>query len=70
LEASQYNLDRYTIERGHYITFTLNDWRKKTDTIKDIFNVLLQNKAADHSKPCIEWYMNDQVMLCMVKKAK
>ena len=66
-EAEKNNCERYTIEKGTYATVTVTDWRQKTDTIKDVFHEMMQEKNIDHSKPCVEWYKNDDEMLCMLK---
>ncbi len=69
-EAKVYRCNRYEIERGEYLAITLKDWQTKTDSIKEIFHELMQDKRSDHSKPCIEWYKSDQEMLCMMKVNK
>ena len=66
-EAERNKCERYTIEHGKYFTVTVKDWRQKTDTIKDVFHGMMQEKNIDHSKPCVEWYKNDDEMLCMLK---
>ena len=66
-EGAKYNYDSYTIEKGEYLSLRVNDWQQKTDMIKDVFDVLLQQKRADHSYPCIEWYKDENEMLCLVK---
>ena len=66
-EAESNKCERYTIEQGKYLAVTVRDWRKKTDTIKDVFHSMMNEKGIDKSKPCVEWYKNDDEMLCMVK---
>ena len=66
-EAEKYNYEESTIEKGRYLVEGLKDWRNKTGLIKDIFHKMLQDDRADKMKPCIEWYKNDDEMLCMVK---
>ena len=34
---------------------------------KDVFHEIMQDERADHTKPAVEWYKNDDDMLCMVK---
>jgi hypothetical protein len=67
-EAEKYNCKRYTVEKGDYLIETVRDWRKKTDMIKDVFQHMMQDPRADTSKPCVEWYKDDDVMVCMIKK--
>ena len=66
-EGAKYSCESYSIEKGEYLTITLTDWRQKTDSIKDIFHVLLQDNRVDKKKPAIEWYKNEHEMLCMLK---
>ncbi len=66
-EANPYNYEIYTIEKGDYYTVALKNWRSKTNSIKDIFNEMMQDECTDNSKPCIEWYKSDDEMLCMMK---
>jgi hypothetical protein len=66
-EAKKYGCDRYVIEKGEYLTETVNDWRKKTDCLKDVFHTLMQDSRVDKTTPCVEWYKNDDEMLCMIK---
>ena len=66
-EAQKYNCERYTVEKGEYLTETLKDWRKKTDCIGDMFHRMMRDSHVDKTKPCVEWYKNDDEMLCMVR---
>jgi len=69
-EAEKYHCEHYTIEKGDYLTVPVKDWRTKTDTIRDVFHELMEDPQADKNKPCVEWYKNDDEMLCMIKKAR
>jgi hypothetical protein len=66
-EAEKYNLERYIIEGGEYLTETINDWQAKTDSIKDVFHEMMQDNRVDKKKPVVEWYKTDEEMMCMVK---
>lgn len=66
-EAERYHCERFTIGHGEYLAVTLRDWRKKTSSIKDIFHNMFQNPLAKGSKLCVEWYKNDDEMVCMIK---
>jgi hypothetical protein len=67
-EVEKYKCDRYTIEKGEYMTEPLHDWQKKTDSIKNVFEVMIRDSRVDKTKPAVEWYKNDKEMLCMVKQ--
>ena len=68
-EAEKYQCDRYTIKKGDYITETLWDWRKKTDLIKYVFERLFHVAQGNPTGPCVEWYKDDNEMVCMVRLA-
>jgi hypothetical protein len=67
-EGDQYQCKTYIIGKGEYITKTLHDWRKNTVCIKDVFRDIMQDALADTSKPAIEWYKNEDEMLCMLQE--
>jgi len=67
-EAEKYNCRRYTIQKGEYLTTPLKDWKKKTHTIKEIFGEMLKDDCPTIERPAVEWYINDDEMLCMIRK--
>jgi hypothetical protein len=69
-EAEKYQCDRYTIKKGDYVAETVWDWRKKTDLIKYVFKGLFNSIQGTSTGPCIEWYKDNNEMLCMVKLAQ
>ena len=66
-EAKKYGYESYTIKSGEYFSEPLKNWRTQTDCIKDIFSEMMQDNRVDKTTPAIEWYKNDEEMLCMVK---
>ena len=66
-EAEKYGFRRYVINEGEYNAITVKDWRTKTDTIKDVFMELMKDDCPTENNPCVEWYKNDDEMVCMVK---
>jgi hypothetical protein len=67
-EAEKYSCERLTIEKGEYLTETLKNWRNKTDQVKDIFSQLVADEHTDKTKPGVEWYKDENEMLCMIRK--
>lgn len=65
-EAEQYNCDRSLISKGEYLAETIRDWRGKTNSIKDVFQSMIQDSRADRNKPAIEWYKSNEEMVCLV----
>ena len=66
-EAKKYNYEESTIEKGTYYFEILKDWRNNTQCIKDIFGEMIKDAHVDKTKPAVEWYKNDNEMLCMIK---
>jgi len=66
-EAEKLNFEKSTIEKGAYLYATLKNWRTQTNCIKDIFHEMMNDDHTDKTKPCVEWYKNDEEMLCLVK---
>ena len=66
-EAEKYNCERLKIEKGEYLASTILEWTKKTDCIKDVFTELIQVSRVNKTKPAIEWYKDDNELMCMVK---
>lgn len=65
-EAKQYGYDIYIVKQGEYLTVTVTDWKKKIACIKDVFDAMLDDHRIHKENPCIEWYKNDDEMVCMV----
>ncbi|MEO8861797.1 MAG: hypothetical protein ABI358_10265 [Ginsengibacter sp.] len=66
-EAKKYNCEELKIESGLYLAISMHDWRKNLNCIKDIFSELLRDARVDKTKPAIEWYKDDDKMLCLIK---
>ena len=68
-EGEKYNCERHIIEKGEYLGVAVHDWRENTDCIKDVFHEIIQDSRVDKTKPAVEWYKNDDEMVCMVRTA-
>jgi uncharacterized damage-inducible protein DinB len=66
-EAAQYGCERYTIEKGEYLSVAVKEWRQKISTIRAVFDHILKDDLVDRRSPAIEVYKNHNEMLCMVK---
>ena len=66
-EAEKYNYEKLKIEKGEYLTSTVFEWQKKKECIKDVFYEITQYPHVDKTKPAIEWYKDDNEMVCLVK---
>lgn len=66
-EAKKYGYNTYTVEKGNYLSITVQDWMDKVSTIKNVFEQIMRDGRADNTKPAVEIYKDDKEMLCMVK---
>lgn len=65
-EAEQYGYEKFTIEKGSYLSVTVKDWQSKTACIKNVFHEIMMDERADDKTPAIEIYKDDKEMICMV----
>jgi hypothetical protein len=68
-EKSTFKLEEYTIPKGEYAVRIIKDWKRNLSAIPHVFGDLLKTEGIDDAVPCVEWYKNDDEMLCMVKLA-
>jgi hypothetical protein len=68
-EAKQFGLETYLIKKGEYTSIDIHDYMKNLSAIGDAFNELLENPRIDQYGACIEWYVNDNEVKCMVRLA-
>jgi hypothetical protein len=66
-EAEKYGLETFIIKKGEYICETLIDWRKDESLIGRTFKKLLSDSRIDRNGYCLEIYLNNTDMECMVK---
>ena len=64
-EAEKLGCEKFTIEKGEYLTETLKDWKKDESRIGLTFRKFAES-TYNATFPCVEWYKGDDVM-CMVK---
>lgn len=66
-EAEQFNCHTLDIKRGKYIFLTINDFMKDIQSIDRSFKKLLSHPDLDPNGYCIEWYINDKDVKCMIR---
>lgn len=66
-EASTLNGESFVIKAGTYLSETVLDWKQDEITIGSTFQVLLQDPRIDHNGACVEIYLNDVDVICMVR---
>jgi predicted transcriptional regulator YdeE len=65
-ESIKYDFETFTIIKGEYLAETVN-WRKNPEVIGSTFQKMLADRRMDQNFPCIEKYINDEEVVCMVK---
>lgn len=67
-EAERLGQEQFTIRAGKYIGTTLKDWKKDETIIGRTFQQLLKDERIDHEEGyCVELYLNENDVQCMVK---
>lgn len=69
-EAKELNLDTIVLKKGEYVCLTIKDYRKDIQSIDRAFKKLLSSPGLDPQGYCVEWYINDTDVKCMVRLAK
>lgn len=69
-EGKKLGLETLVLKKGNYTSLILTDYQKDIDAIGLAFSKLLQNKHIDPQGYCVEWYLNDTDMRCMVRLIK
>jgi predicted transcriptional regulator YdeE len=66
-EAEKLGFDKMVIKKGLYSCSTIKDFMKNTPEIGKAFQELLTSPNLDPNGYCVEWYLNDQDVICMVR---
>jgi len=65
-EAAKFSLETFIIRKGKYISEVLKDWRKDEMSVGKTFKALLSYPRIDKTGYCLEIYMNENDMRCLV----
>jgi predicted transcriptional regulator YdeE len=66
-EAEKLNCDTLVLKKGNYISLTINDYMKDIQSIDRSFKELLSQPGLDPNGYCVEWYLNDKDVKCMIR---
>ncbi|WP_153796607.1 transcriptional regulator [Foetidibacter luteolus] len=66
-EATHLKLDTLVLKKGHYAVLMVHDYMKDLPAIGKAFNVLLEQPGLDPQGYCVEWYLNDKDVKCMIR---
>lgn len=64
--AEQYGLDTFTIKKGPYNAFYIKDFMEDPESIGRAFQLLIAQHEVDPNGYCLEWYIGDNDVKCMV----
>ena len=65
-ETEAYALEPFRIKKGHYNSFYLKDYKENPNSIRESFQLLLGQAEIDPEGYCIEWYIGQNDVKCMV----
>lgn len=66
-EAQKYGCETFIIRKGEYISMYLTDFRSDVQNVGKTFQQLISSPNIDPNGACIEVYVNDIDMRCMVR---
>lgn len=66
-EAEKLNLQTITIKKGNYISATLHNYMKDLPGIGAIFQKMIARPDIAPEGYCVEWYLSDKDVQCMVR---
>jgi hypothetical protein len=66
-EAQQLKCETLVLKKGKYISVTLSNYREDMTSIKKTFDLLLTRTDLDPQGYCVEWYLNEKEVKCMIR---
>ncbi|MCW3119052.1 MAG: putative transcription activator [Chitinophagaceae bacterium] len=66
-EAEKLNCDELVLKRGNYICLTIKDYLNDIQSIGKAFKELLLYPDLDPNGYCVEWYLNNKDVKCMIR---
>jgi hypothetical protein len=66
-EAQKLLCETLVLKKGNYISVTLSNYREDLTSIKKTFDSLLTQPGLDPEGYCVEWYLNQQEVKCMIR---
>ena len=66
-DAEKYNCDSLTLKKGNYISVTIHDYMKDISSIGKTFQKILSDPNIDSEGYCVEWYLSQKDVRCMVR---
>ncbi len=66
-EGEKLNCDTLVLKKGKYISLTINNFMKDLPSIGTAFKQLLTYPGIDPQGYCVEWYLSEKDVRCMIR---
>ncbi len=66
-EAEELGCEKFVIESGQYISLLVENYVSDVSAILKAFQLLMAYPGIDPQGYCIEWYLNEKDVMCMVR---
>lgn len=66
-EAEKMHCDTLVLKKGKYISLLINDYMKDVQSIGNVFRQLLSYPGLDPNGYCVELYLGNKDVKCMVR---
>ena len=67
MQNNSSNLDKFIIKKGDYISIFVEDYLNDAMSIYNAFQILTKHTGIDPEAYCIEWYLGENNVRCMIK---
>jgi predicted transcriptional regulator YdeE len=68
-EAEQLNLETITLKKGRYVSLHIENYMRDISSIERAFNQLLTHPELDPQGYCVELYLSQKDVQCMIRLA-
>jgi hypothetical protein len=66
-EAEELGCERMHVKKGNYISILVNDFHRDLQGIDRAFKMLLEQPGLDPKGYCVEWYVTQTNVRCMIR---
>jgi len=66
-EAEELGCEKFLIQSGQYISILIEDFINDITSIAKAFQLLIAYPGVDPEGYCIEWYLNEKDVRCMIR---
>jgi hypothetical protein len=66
-EGERLQCETFVIKKGSYLCETIHDYMKDLPAIGRVFSEMISQQGIDPEGYCVEWYVSDKDVKCMVR---